>query len=39
MKVKTSVKRICRSCKMVRRRGVLRVVCSNNARHKQRQKH
>ncbi|WP_304986004.1 50S ribosomal protein L36 [Coxiella-like endosymbiont] len=37
MKVRVSVKRICRNCKIVRRRGVVRVICSD-ARHKQRQK-
>jgi large subunit ribosomal protein L36 len=36
MKVKASVKRICDKCKVVRRRGVVRVVCAN-PRHKQRQ--
>ena len=36
MKVKASVKRICDKCKVVRRRGVVCVVCSN-PRHKQRQ--
>ena len=36
MKVKASVKRICDKCKIVRRRGVVYVVCSN-PRHKQRQ--
>jgi large subunit ribosomal protein L36 len=36
MKVKPSVKRICRDCKIVRRKGVLRVIC-RNPRHKQRQ--
>ncbi|MHB8423681.1 MAG: 50S ribosomal protein L36 [Gammaproteobacteria bacterium] len=36
MKVRTSVKKICRKCKIVRRRGVVRVICSD-ARHKQRQ--
>jgi large subunit ribosomal protein L36 len=36
MKVKASVKRICDKCKIVRRRGVVFVVCSN-PRHKQRQ--
>lgn len=36
MKVKASVKRVCDKCKIVRRRGVVRVVCSN-PRHKQRQ--
>ena len=36
MKVRPSVKRICAKCKIVRRKGVVRVICSN-ARHKQRQ--
>jgi large subunit ribosomal protein L36 len=36
MKVRTSVKKLCRNCKMVRRGGVLRVICSD-PRHKQRQ--
>jgi large subunit ribosomal protein L36 len=36
MKVKASVKKICRSCKIVRRKGVVRVICSN-PRHKQKQ--
>lgn len=37
MKVRASVKRICRSCKIVRRQGVVRVICSSEPRHKQRQ--
>ncbi|MBN2269393.1 MAG: 50S ribosomal protein L36 [Sedimentisphaerales bacterium] len=36
MKVRSSVKRICERCKIVRRKGVLRVICPNR-RHKQRQ--
>jgi large subunit ribosomal protein L36 len=36
MKVRASVKAICRKCKIVRRQGVVRVVCEE-ARHKQRQ--
>ena len=36
MKVKTSVKRICENCKVVRRKGIVRVICKNG-RHKQRQ--
>ncbi|MDD5403437.1 MAG: 50S ribosomal protein L36 [Sulfuricella sp.] len=36
MRVRASVKKICRKCKMVRRKGVLRVICED-ARHKQRQ--
>ena len=36
MKVKPSVKRLCERCKVVRRKGVVRVICTN-PRHKQRQ--
>ncbi|MAI93416.1 MAG: 50S ribosomal protein L36 [Halieaceae bacterium] len=37
MKVRASVKKMCRNCKIVRRNGVVRVVCSSDPRHKQRQ--
>ncbi|UCC87629.1 MAG: 50S ribosomal protein L36 [Anaerolineales bacterium] len=36
MKVKPSIKRRCEKCKIVKRRGVVRVICSN-PKHKQRQ--
>ncbi|MBI4370605.1 MAG: 50S ribosomal protein L36 [Elusimicrobia bacterium] len=36
MKVRSSIKPICQKCKIVRRYGVLRVVCKN-PKHKQRQ--
>ncbi|MDD5557573.1 MAG: 50S ribosomal protein L36 [bacterium] len=36
MKVRASVKRVCEKCKIVRRKGVVRVICVN-LRHKQRQ--
>jgi len=36
MKVMASVKRICRKCKIIRRKGVVRVICPD-PRHKQRQ--
>jgi large subunit ribosomal protein L36 len=36
MKVRPSVKKICDKCKVVRRKGVVRVLC-DNPRHKQRQ--
>ncbi|HLS25644.1 MAG TPA: 50S ribosomal protein L36 [Beutenbergiaceae bacterium] len=36
MKVKPSVKKICDNCKVIRREGVVRVICTN-PRHKQRQ--
>lgn len=38
MKVRSSVKKICEHCKLIRRAGVLRVICEKNPRHKQRQK-
>ncbi len=36
MKVRASVKKICVKCKVVRRKGVVRVICTI-AKHKQRQ--
>jgi len=36
MKVRASVKKICRDCKIVKRKGVLYVICKN-PKHKQRQ--
>ncbi|MCB0919471.1 MAG: 50S ribosomal protein L36 [Actinobacteria bacterium] len=36
MKVKPSVKPMCDKCRVIRRRGVVRVICENK-RHKQRQ--
>ncbi|HEX7400796.1 MAG TPA: 50S ribosomal protein L36 [candidate division Zixibacteria bacterium] len=36
MKVRSSVKVRCEKCKIVRRNGILRVICKN-PRHKQRQ--
>lgn len=36
MKVRASVKKICEHCKVIRRDGVIRVICKN-PRHKQRQ--
>ena len=36
MKVRSSVKRICEKCKLIRRKGVRPVICAN-PRHKQRQ--
>jgi len=36
MKVKASVKARCEKCKIVKRKGVVRVICSN-PRHRQRQ--
>ncbi|MDP3938008.1 MAG: 50S ribosomal protein L36 [Deltaproteobacteria bacterium] len=36
MKVKASVKRICSKCRIIRRKRIVRVICTN-PRHKQRQ--
>jgi large subunit ribosomal protein L36 len=36
VKVRASVKRICEKCKVIKREGVLRVICKN-PKHKQRQ--
>ncbi|MGM0417134.1 MAG: 50S ribosomal protein L36 [Thermodesulfobacteriota bacterium] len=36
MKVRPSVKKMCRNCRVIKRKGVVRVICSNK-RHKQRQ--
>lgn len=36
MKVRTSVRKICPKCKIVRRNGVVRVICETK-KHKQRQ--
>ena len=36
MKVSASVKKICRNCKVIRRKGVVRIICTD-PRHKQRQ--
>ncbi|MCI0409790.1 MAG: 50S ribosomal protein L36 [Acidobacteria bacterium] len=36
MKVRASVKKICSKCKVIRRAGVIRIICVN-PKHKQRQ--
>ncbi|OYD14036.1 50S ribosomal protein L36 [candidate division WOR-3 bacterium JGI_Cruoil_03_51_56] len=37
MKVRTSVKKRCAHCKIVKRKGVVRVICKRDPKHKQRQ--
>jgi len=37
MKVRASVKRMCNNCRIIKRDGIIRVICSKNPRHKQRQ--
>jgi large subunit ribosomal protein L36 len=36
VKVRASVKRRCKQCKVVKRKGLVRIICSN-PKHKQRQ--
>jgi large subunit ribosomal protein L36 len=36
MKVRPSIRTRCEKCKVIRRKGVVRVICENS-RHKQRQ--
>ncbi|MGI9549269.1 MAG: 50S ribosomal protein L36 [Bdellovibrionales bacterium] len=36
MKVRASVKRICKDCRLIKRKNYLRVICKN-PKHKQRQ--
>jgi large subunit ribosomal protein L36 len=37
MKVRTSVKKICSDCKVIKRSGVVRIICNKSKKHKQRQ--
>ena len=37
MKVRSAVRRLCKNCRVVRRRGRVYVYCKKNKRHKQRQ--
>ncbi|HEB30121.1 MAG TPA: 50S ribosomal protein L36 [Spirochaetes bacterium] len=37
MKVRSSVKTMCDKCRIIRRKGTVRVIC-DNPKHKQRQK-
>ncbi|MBI5873291.1 MAG: 50S ribosomal protein L36 [Candidatus Omnitrophica bacterium] len=36
MKVKASIRKLCNNCKIIKRSGILRVICIN-PKHKQRQ--
>ncbi|HDZ25834.1 MAG TPA: 50S ribosomal protein L36 [Candidatus Aminicenantes bacterium] len=36
MKVRASIKKMCRNCQIIKRKGTLRVICSN-PKHKQKQ--
>jgi len=35
VKVKASIRKICASCQVVRRKGKVRVICKSNPKHKQ----
>ncbi|WP_367670590.1 50S ribosomal protein L36 [Sodalis-like secondary symbiont of Drepanosiphum platanoidis] len=37
MKVRSSIKILCRNCKIIKRKNVIRVICKVNPKHKQRQ--
>jgi large subunit ribosomal protein L36 len=37
MKVRSSVKKMCKYCRIIKREGIVRVICPNNKKHKQRQ--
>ncbi|MBD3175971.1 MAG: 50S ribosomal protein L36 [Armatimonadia bacterium] len=37
MKVRPSVKKMCPSCRIIKRRGIVRVICPKDPKHKQRQ--
>ncbi|HHX73154.1 MAG TPA: 50S ribosomal protein L36 [Clostridiales bacterium] len=37
MKVRPSVKPMCDKCKIIRRKGKVMVICSDNPKHKQKQ--
>ena len=37
MKVRTSVKKMCKDCRIIKRSGVVRIICKKNPKHKQRQ--
>ncbi|XP_015578028.1 uncharacterized protein LOC8275896 [Ricinus communis] len=37
MKVRSSVKKMCEFCQIVKRRGRVYVICNSNPKHKQRQ--
>ncbi|HZX50269.1 MAG TPA: 50S ribosomal protein L36 [Candidatus Paceibacterota bacterium] len=37
MRVQSSVKKICKDCKIAKRAGIIYVTCKKNPKHKQRQ--
>lgn len=37
MQVRASVKKRCEYCRVIKRRGIVRIICSRQPKHKQRQ--
>ncbi len=37
MKVSTSIKKRCSSCRVIKRKGRVMIICSKNPKHKQKQ--
>ena len=37
MKVRPSVKKMCEKCKIIKRKGHVMVICTDNPKHKQKQ--
>jgi len=37
MKVRASVRKMCDRCKIIKRKGVVRIICNADPKHKQRQ--
>jgi large subunit ribosomal protein L36 len=37
MHVQASVKPRCENCKVIKRKGIIRIICKKNPKHKQRQ--
>ncbi|MBF0399568.1 MAG: 50S ribosomal protein L36 [Magnetococcales bacterium] len=37
MKVRASVKTVCKDCMTIKRRGIVRVICTKHPKHKQKQ--
>ncbi|HDS09649.1 MAG TPA: 50S ribosomal protein L36 [Firmicutes bacterium] len=37
MKIRSSIKKICASCKIIKRNGSVMIICKKNPKHKQKQ--
>ncbi|CUX95706.1 50S ribosomal protein L36 [Candidatus Mikella endobia] len=38
MKVRASIKKLCHKCKIIKRNGIICVICNADPKHKQRQR-